>query len=162
MKIVRQTPERMVLLHRPLLLCGVLAAGALLLMGVGLWNLATDEWFKGAVALLATAALTVPALWFAAESVDVVLDADAGTCTIDTRRLSGPLHETINLSGIERAMVQTHKGPGDTSGAHRVALVLSPGRLEDRRALTPGYAGGRGAADVVARINAWLEEHRQA
>jgi hypothetical protein len=162
MRLVRQTPEELVLLHRPLLLCVALAAGAVCLLGVSLWNIYIGDWLKSGIALMATAVVMVPALWFGTERVDVVFDAQAGTCSVDTRRLSGPVHETYQLSQIERAMVQSHKGPSDAASAHRVALVLKPGGLEDRRPLTTGNASGSGAADIVAKINGWLAEHRRA
>lgn len=150
------------MLHRPLLLCVALASGAVCLLGASLWNIYIGDWLKSGVALLATAVVMVPAIWFGAERVDVVFDAKAGTCSVRTRRWSGPVHETFQLARIDRAMVQTHKGPSDAAQAHRVALVLAPGRPEDRRPLTTGYTSGSGAADIVARINGWLAENRCA
>ena len=100
------------------------------------WNLAQGEWVKAAVGCLAVAGLLAPALWFGAERVDVTFDADASLCTITTRRLTGSTVESYPLSKLERAMVQTHKEPSDSAGAHRVALVVQPGRAADRRPLT--------------------------
>ena len=160
MRLLRQSPQELVLLHRPVVLCAALVALTLALLAVTLWNLWAGEWVKAGVGLLSTAALAAPALWFAAERVDVRFDAVSGQCTISTRRLNGSLQEVYTLDQIDRAMVETHKGPSDTAGAHRVALVLSPGRTEDRRPLTKGYASGRWAKDLTERINRWLADHR--
>ena len=140
MRMVRHAPEELVLLHRPLLLCAALVAAALLLFWVAMSNAAAGDWPRAGLALVATIALIGPAIWFAAERVDVRFDARAGQVMIRTRRLSGTEEQIYPLSGVERAMIQTHKGRSDSSDAHRIALVMHPGRLEDRLALTTGYA----------------------
>ena len=162
MKMLRQSPEQLVLLHRPVMLCAALSAAVLLMVAVTFWNLMQADWVKAGVAFLSTLALLAPALWFATERVDVTFDAALQTVRIKTCRLSGEQEETYPLAKVERAMVQTHKGPSDTAGSHRVALELHPGRAEDRVPLTTGYAGGRGAAALVTRINGWLEDTRNA
>ncbi len=144
------------------MLCAVLTLLALALLAVTLWNLSQGEWIKAGVGFLSTIALAAPALWFAAERVDVHFDATAGVCTISTKRLNGAQQEVYPLDQIERALVETHKGPSETAGAHRVALVLAPGRAEDRRPLTKGYASGRGAKELTDRINRWLGDLRPA
>lgn len=160
MRMIRQSPEQLVLLHRPLLLCGILSGGAVLVLVVALWALAGGGWIKALVGLLCALGFAAPALWFGMERVDVVFDAAAGTCTLDTRRLSGSQQEIYRLDQIDRAMIQTHKTPHDTKGAHRAALLLVPGRPEDERPLTAGYTGPKAANDLVARINGWLDMHR--
>lgn len=154
--MIRQTPEHLVLIHRPILLGAALAIGALVLMAFGLWHIIGGAWVKASVALVAAAALAGPALWFGTERIEVVFDAPRGQCTIETRRLNGTQHETIKLDQITQAALDTHKSPGHGAGAHRVALVLSPGH----RPLTAGYTGNRSAKDLEARINGWLETIR--
>jgi hypothetical protein len=158
--MTHQSPERLVLLHRPVLLCAVLCAGTLALLAVGMWNMAQGDWAKAALALLSALGVAGPAIWFAAERVDVVFDANKDRVTISTRRLSGAQHETHPLQRVQRAMVQTHIGQSDSARAHRVALVMDPGKAEDRLPLTMGYASGRGATDLVDRINGWLDSAR--
>ncbi|ABG30960.1 hypothetical protein RD1_1316 [Roseobacter denitrificans OCh 114] len=160
MKLIRQTPDELLLLHRPILLCIALAAGAALALGAAVWNITQGEWLKTGIALLATAGLVAPALWFGAERVQIAFSRTSGTCTIDTHRLSGAQHEVFRLDEIDAAIVETHKGQGDTAGSHRVALTFTAGDAENRRPLTPGYAGGKGAKDIAARINGWLDTAR--
>lgn len=158
--MVSQSPQRLVLLHRPVMLCAALGLGVLLLVFATFWNISQGDWVKAGTAFVCTLALMAPALWFAAERVDVAFDAPSAQVTIHTRRLSGSQQETYPLPQVQKAMVQTHKGPSDTAGSHRVALVLEPGGVDNRLPLTTGYAGGRGAGELVARINTWLEAQR--
>jgi hypothetical protein len=158
--MTHQSPERLVLLHRPVLLCAVLCAGALYLLAVAMWNMAQGDWAKAALALVSALGVAGPAIWFAAERVDVVFDANKDRVTISTRRLSGAQHETHPLQRVQRAMAQTHIGQSDSARAHRVALVMDSGNAEDRLPLTTGYASGRGATDLVDRINGWLDTTR--
>lgn len=160
MKLIRQTPDELLLLHRPIFLCIALAAGALLALGAAVWNITQGEWLKAVIALLATAGLVAPALWFGAERVQIAFSRISGTCTIDTHRLSGVQHEVFRLGQIDAAIVETHKGQGDTAGSHRVALTFTAGGDENRRPLTTGYAGGTRAKDIAARINGWLDAAR--
>ena len=160
MKLIRQTPDELLLLHRPIFLCIALAAGAALALGTGVWNVMQGEWLKSVIALLASAGLLAPAVWFGKERVQITFCQTEGTCTIDTHRLSGVQHEVFRLDQIEAAIVETHKGQGDTAGSHRVALTFTAGDAENRRPLTPGYAGGKSAKDIAARINGWLEATR--
>lgn len=160
MKLVRQTPEELILMHRPIWLCTALGVAAVVVLGTGFWHLSQAAWLKAGVALLMAIGLAGPALWLGTERIIVTFDRGAGTCAIDTRHLRGPMHESYPLTTVDHAVVQSHKGFGQGS-AQRAAIVLSPCRQEDHRPLTQGYAGGRQAADLVARINAWLEQARE-
>ena len=161
MKLVRQTPEKLVLLHRPLGLSVGLAVCALVILLMGLWHLSDGRWMKAGIALLVASGLMMPAIWFFTERVEVVLDAFSRTATIDMRRLTGPVKEQFRLDQVQEALVQTRKGPGYATAVHRVALLHAPGEKEDQRPLTNGYTNGRSATDTVARINSWLHDIRQ-
>ena len=71
MKLVRYSPDELVLLHRPAALCAVLLAGTVFLAGVTVWNLGSGEWLKAALGAACTLGLMAPALWFAAERVSL-------------------------------------------------------------------------------------------
>ena len=159
MKLVRQSSDTLVLSHRPLLLCVALGLAGVMVLGLGVWNALTGDWLKTGVAVLAGAGLVAPAVWFGTEQTDITFDGPSGTCTIATRRLTGEQHEIYPLSQIESAVVETIKGPIDTGGSHRIALVLNPGGAGSQMPLTKGYAGGRWAQALSQRINTWLESH---
>lgn len=158
MKLVRQTPEKLVLLHRPVALSAALSACALVVLVFGIWHLSDGRWMKAGIALLVASGLMLPALWFFAERVEVIFDAVSRNATIDTRRLTGPVEEQFRLDKVLKALVQTQKGPGHATAVHRVALLLAPGEKEDERPLTKGYTSGRSASETVARINSWLQD----
>ena len=46
MKMLRHSPDELILLHRPVVLCTVLLAGALFLAGVTVWNFGNADWLK--------------------------------------------------------------------------------------------------------------------
>ena len=162
MKMLRHSPDELILLHRPVVLCTVLLAGTLFLAGVTVWNFGNADWLKAGLGALCTLGLLAPALWFAAERVDVRFDARSGCVTIDTRTLAGTTSEMHPLGAVKRALVQTHKGPSDAAGAHRVALEINPGGPHHRHPLTTGYASGTAVAALVDRINGWLAQQRTA
>ncbi|MFK7762044.1 MAG: hypothetical protein AB8B62_02185 [Roseobacter sp.] len=159
MKLVRQTPEELILMHRPIWLCAALGVAAAIVLGAGFWHVTQAAWLKAGVGLLMAIGLAGPALWLGTERVIVTFDKHAGTCAIDTRHLRGHMHESYPLASVDHAVVQSHKGFGQGK-AQRAAIVLAPCRVEDHRPLTQGYGGGRQAADLVVRINAWLEQAR--
>ncbi|MEP4959678.1 MAG: hypothetical protein ABJQ70_14380 [Roseobacter sp.] len=160
MRMIQQTPEQLVLLHRPIMLSIGLVFLCLCLLAAGMWNITDGAWGKAGIAFLAAAALAAPAIWFAMERIDVEFDSTRGTCTVQTRHLSGSSQELYRLDQVEEATLQSHKGPGYGAGAHRIALVLAPGRPEDIRPLISGYGGERGVKDLAQRINSWLKTAR--
>lgn len=161
MKVVFDTPERLVLQYRPVLLSMALLAATLVMVYAALHNAAEGEPGTAVLCLVATLVLLGPALWFAVERVDVIFDAAKGRCTIRKRRMSGHQAEDHKLDTILRAMIQTYKS-SDSDGAdmHRVALVIGAESLENRHGLTRSYRSGTQAARTVERVNAWLDAHR--
>ncbi|WP_299673770.1 hypothetical protein [uncultured Roseobacter sp.] len=157
MKILIDTPDLLVLEHRPILLGLSLTALTLILVFAALSNYADGYAARGHFVLFLTAALMGPAFWFAIERVQVTFDRSVGTVTWRARRFSGERVTTHALGEVTRAMLQTRKGNHDTADSHRVALVLGTERLENRHGLTRSYRSGPHAEKVVQRINAWLD-----
>ena len=160
MKIMTDTPERLVLEHRPLLLALLLVMLTLMLIYATMAAYAEGDTGKAFFTLAVTVVLMVPSFWFGIERVQVIFDRREKTCTVRKRRLSGDLFETHPLDTVTRAMLQTHKGNRDDPDSHRVALVLGADRLENRHGLTHSYRSGPRAQKVVQRINAWLDSAR--
>lgn len=157
MKILTDTPDRLVIEHRPILLAAALVAMTLLLLYASMAAFAEGDPGKAVFVLVVTALLMVPSFWFAVERVQVTFDRTAQTLTLRKRRLNGERFETHPLGDVTRAMLQTRKGDHDTADCHRVALVLGADRLENRHGLTRSYRSGPQAEKVVQRINAWLD-----
>lgn len=160
MQIVHDTPEQLVLRHRPVLLSAVLLLTTLYVAYAGLGNAAHGNTADALICLVAVLGLAGPGFWFAVERVDVIFDAARNRCTIHKRRMSGSHSEEHRLGSITRAMVQTLRGSSGDEGSHRVALVIGAEKLENRHGLTRSYASGQQAAQAVKRINDWLSTHR--
>ena len=160
MRIVCNTPEKLVLRHRPVLLSAGLLAGTLYLAYAGIDNAVNGETVNAFVCLLATLCMMGPGLWYSVERVDVVFDAIGHRCRIYKRRMSGNQSEEHDLADITRAMVQTYKGTDGGGDTHRVALVIGPEKLENRHGLTRSYWSGAEAARTVSRVNEWLAARR--
>jgi hypothetical protein len=157
MKVIRQTPEDLVLLHHARALCAALMLAALVLALFGLWTLAAQDWLRAGVAMATALALAAPALWLWADRVEVHFDARAERLSIDRRALTGPSHESCPLRDVLKAVVQEQKGPVNRTGAYRVALQLAPGTPAEARPLSTGYGGKAEAEALAARINGWLD-----
>ncbi|MFK7744401.1 MAG: hypothetical protein AB8B47_05065 [Roseobacter sp.] len=160
MKMVRQSPDQLVLLHRPRLLSVALGACVLMVLGILLWHITQGNWVKAGAAFALSLALLAPTLWFATERIDVCFDTETNRVSLKTRRFTGEQEETYKLSALKSAIVETYKGPAETAGSHRVALVIETAATDDQIPLTKGYAGGRNAAALANRINTWLETAR--
>ncbi|WP_299778808.1 hypothetical protein [uncultured Roseobacter sp.] len=160
MRILTDTPDRLVIEHRPLLLALALVALTLLLLYAAMASYAEGDTGKALFVLAVTLLLMGPSFWFAVERVQVIFDRRARTYTLRKRRLAGDQFETHPLDTVTRAMVQTHKGNHEDPDCHRVALVLGADRLENRHGLTHSYRSGQQARQVVGRINAWLDSAR--
>ncbi|MCV3271787.1 hypothetical protein [Roseobacter sinensis] len=160
MKVLIDTPDRLVLEHRPILFGLGLVALTLLLVYAAMIHYAEGRAATGHFVFFITAALMGPAFWFAVERVQVTFDRHAGTVTWRVRRLSGDRVETYSLDQVTRAMLQTRKGDHDSSDTHRVALVLGADRWENRQGLTRSYRSGPQAERIVGQINRWLDSAR--
>ncbi len=160
MRIVYDTPDQLVLRHRPLLFSSALVLATLFLTYAGLDNAAHGNTGDALMCFAVVVGLLGPGLWYAIERVDVIFDATRKRCTIQKRRMSGNHSEEHALTSITRAMVQTHKGSSGDGDTHRVALVIGADKLENRHGLTRSFASGRQAAQAVERINSWLSVHR--
>ncbi|MGD9295582.1 MAG: hypothetical protein PVI41_11920, partial [Roseobacter sp.] len=114
MIVTRDTPEQLVLTHRPLALVAALMAAAGLLLWLAGYNFYLGNTGKALLSLLLALAVLGPSLWFGMERVQVTFDATAAGCRIEVLRLSGPTEEWLPLAEIDRAMLQTHKGQSDT------------------------------------------------
>ncbi|WP_298974758.1 hypothetical protein [uncultured Roseobacter sp.] len=160
MKILIDTPDRLVIESRPILLSLALVAMILVLLYAAFSAYSAEEIGKAFFILVITIVLMGPSLWFAVERVQVVFDRRAQTCSLHKRRMSGDERQTHPLSDVTRAMIQTRKGDHDNADTHRIALVLGADRLEKRHGLTQSYRSGPQAEKVVQRINAWLDSAR--
>jgi hypothetical protein len=157
MKLIQETPARLVLEERPWVLGSALIIGILvfLALALGLWTVTV--WLTlgfGLAALLLAVCFVV-----FVQRVIVILDREAGALVIRTRNLMGQGERTLALSEVSGAEVETSRststsnnGGRTTSVTHRTVIATRSGPVP----LTNIYTSGSGAENNAAAINRWL------
>ncbi|MFN3971288.1 MAG: hypothetical protein ACK4L4_07950 [Gemmobacter sp.] len=154
MKVHEDTPDRLVLEDRPLLLSGVpaaltlgLAAGAVLVLHVDILAaliLALVSPFMGLVLAL-----------FLRRAI-VILDRRSGIMLWREATLWGQSERTTPLEAVRGVVVQRHRSRGEAGedgGTFRVALRIDG---QGEVPLTWVYSAGRGAERAAAALTRWL------
>jgi hypothetical protein len=158
MRVVENSPDRLVIEDNPVLLGAFLAILILFFAAVALWTI-------GSAPLVAFAALTGAALMgvaFAAfvRRVFVAFDRAAGAVVIRTASIRRQTEVQLPLTDIAQAVVEVTTSLDDQNSStprtlmYRPALSLKDGR--PNHPLVQVYSGGTGAARVVDAINDWL------
>jgi hypothetical protein len=154
MRIRENTPDRLVIEDRPILLA-VLLSFFILIVAAGVVALAMDgRWAKaGLVAVFLPIVGAVLVLFV--RRIILFMDRGADVVLLRAVTLSGQTETQWPLDSVTGAIVQTSTD-GD-GPAHRSALTFADGTTTP---LTPVYATGGGAAHATAAINDWLQRPR--
>jgi hypothetical protein len=153
MKIIRNTPQHLIISDVPLL-----SALALSVMFIGFIDVSIDEWRSGNLwrgALFSFGVLYIA--WFIhlfVRRVQLVFDASIGTLTVQRKNLLGHdqvIHELHEVSGAEI--------DNGSEGTRNVILTLI-GQSAGRHPITEYYSTLGHHHDVADAINAWLDSHR--
>lgn len=157
MKVLEQSPDRLVIEENPVLLGCILAIAILIPAAIGLTMLASGS-LQGLWMLGVAAFLGIPFVVFL-RRVRVILDRSAGTVIIRTASLLGQSEQQLDIADIRKVEVETSvnrsassNGRRSTSYTHRVVLHL-PDRVVP---LTEVFSGGDGAEKAAEAIRAWL------
>ncbi|WP_135502228.1 hypothetical protein [Roseovarius aestuariivivens] len=162
MRIIQNTPERLVAEEVPWLIAVMLFLFTMTFLGVGLAIAASGVpaglLFAGAGGGLGCAALGV-----FVERLQLVLDARTGRAVIRRRTLWQRSETVLPLQRVLHATEE--RGPG-ARRLSRPALVLAAPRIpgasdpsrETVHPVTEIYASGRAAARLVCAVNEWLDE----
>jgi hypothetical protein len=158
MNVTENTKDRLVIEFRPWLAGAVLIALILVmvLLGMRLW--ATET--KASLAVFLVAAAMAGGFVIFIRRILVTFDAESDTVTIRTARLTGQAEQTLRLSHVQHAFVETsidrsrssHGEPARRRNTHRPVLQMP----NERVPLNTMYTGGRGAFNAVDAINTWL------
>jgi hypothetical protein len=154
MKIVRNSPDQLILRSVPWLL-GIIFAGAILGMSAaGLNGLLTGDVKFAAIMLLCGPVFM--GLFFAIfiRRDDLILDRSRNLLELRHATVLGRHKVQHKLQYLSRAMVQTSNS--DDGKTHRVALVLQGGMDAGVHPVTEVYTSGYGATRAVDAINDWL------
>ncbi len=155
MKIVRNTPEQLILRSAPWFLAVVFGGLILVSIGCGL-----NAFFAGGLGETFWGLIGIPAflalfLVIFVRRDDLILDRSRDVLELRHSTFFGRRKVRHKLQNLERAIVQTSNS-GDSGPTHRIALVLSGGMDAGTHPVTPVYASGNGAKRGVDAINGWL------
>lgn len=155
MKIVRNTPDQLILRSAPWVLAVLLGGFILGSIGFGLnafFAGGRGETFWGLIGIPGFLAIF---LVIFVRRDDLILDRSRDLLELRHSTFLGRRKVRHALHNLDRAIVQTSNS-GDGGPTHRIALVLTGGMDAGTHPVTPVYASGRGAARGVAAINEWL------
>ena len=154
MKVVRNTPDQLILRSVPWVL-GVIFAGAILWMSAaGLNGLLTGD-YKFAIIMMLCGPVFM-GLFFALfiRRDDLILDRSRNLLELRHATVLGRHKIQHKLQHLSKAMVQSSST--DNAKTHRVALVLEGGMDVGVHPVTEVYTSGYGATRAVDAINDWL------
>ncbi|WP_103258556.1 hypothetical protein [Tabrizicola aquatica] len=159
MKVLDQTPDRLLLEENPLLLGVLLAIAVFLPLALAVVLLVQGSWF-GLIPLAVAAFLALFLVLFVVRT-RVLFDRPAGHVVIRLRRLTGETAQVLPLADIRAARVETsisrstptNGGTATVSETHRAVLLTPQGEVP----LTTAYSAGDGAERMAQAINDWLQ-----
>jgi hypothetical protein len=151
MVIREETPDRLVIDDRPVLIAVLLGLGLLVVAGVTMALMSAGQWGGAAMLGLGTVLVGAAIALFVRRTM-LFLDRPSGTVLIRSTTVFGTNEQRHALSALRGAQVQTSRS-GKGGPAHRPALLLSGGQAVP---ITPIYTSGRGAGRAVEAIERWL------
>lgn len=157
MKVVRNTPDQLILRSRPWLIAVVFGGLILGSVAFGLNALAAGnvgESFWGLIAIPTFLAIFVACF---VRRDDLILDRRLDLLELRHSTVFGRQKIKHKLSNFECAIMQTSNS-GDGGPTHRVALILHSGMDAGTHPVTPVYVSGNGAKRAVDAINTWLRQ----
>jgi hypothetical protein len=168
MKIIENTPDRLVVRKAPWIMGYVFIAGMVLICRA-FWKLVqAEEWRDGsAISLLITFCLLALATAVFIRRDELILDRRSGIMQFRHTNVFGRKKDELDLDLLERASTQTSYLSGSKQQiTYRLALILKdhPNRdprshpTKDIRLLTPVYTGGKDAENAAKTINLWIRE----
>ena len=157
MKIVRNTPQQLILRSVPWVVAFMLSALLLGVVAFGLnalfeGNLTDTFWGLFAIPLFISIFLVV----FVRRD-DLILDRSRNLLELRHSTFRGRTSVQHKLEHLERAMIQSSQS--DSGGkTYRIALVLNGGMDAGTHPVTAVYASGNGAKRGADAINNWISQ----
>lgn len=154
MQIVENTPDRLILQDRPLVLGIILILVILLMVFLGLAMLADAPGM--AAMLLLGAALFGLAFSVFVRRTRAIFDRPTGLFMLQDTTVWGTQETTHPLAHLARANLQSttsRSSKGRTTMLYRPVLILTEG---EPLPLHQVYVGGRGSARTVQALTDWL------
>ena len=162
MKIVRDTPEQLIIRNAPWAIGIVLALAILAMSAASLHGLGQGD-YKFAAIMFACGPVFA-GLFFAlfVRRDDLILDRSRNVVELRHATVRGRQTIRHDLKHLAKAVVETqgarNRGSSTTGQGptHRVAIVLTGGMDAGTHPITPVYASGNAADMAADAINAWL------
>jgi len=155
MKVIRNTPNQLVVANKPWLIGTVLFLAILLFTSAGL-KAASVEPLLGIPFGLFAGSLSVVWLVVFVRHVQVIFDRSLGQITIHKRSIYARSKETHPLPQLRRAVLEaTISSMGTGNGATLYRPTLDFG--DSRHTVFTHYTSTRSPARLVNTINSWLK-----
>jgi len=156
MRVVSQSPERLVIEERPWFWGVFYIAFILSFSWAALQSALRAEFLGAALAASVAAGVTFLFLRYV-ERVWLVLDRAGGTAEFRRRGMRGLRREAYPLERVKSALAQRNSsGEGDT---WRLVLLIEGASPVP---MTPYYQSGKGTRRCVEAVEGWLAENRVA
>ena len=163
MKVIRNTPDHLILNDTPWLIGIMLAGFVFVFVAIGLLvstdNLLAGLGFGGMGALLGGACFAV-----FVRRTQVILNASDNSLKLQRQSVFGYQTVTHPLDDLSHAIVETsapsRTGSSGGKATSRITLVFPAGMSAGNHPVTQVYTSGGGAARGADAINTWLDARR--
>lgn len=155
MKVIRNTPQQLIVANKPWLIGSALILFILLFVGAGLM-VATEEPMFGIPFGLFGGGIGAVCFVAFVRRVQVIFDCPSNLITIRTRSLYAYNEETFPLQKLHKAVLETtisSTNNGNASTMYRPSLDIG-GTLHP---MVTSYTNTRGPARLVNAVNRWLK-----
>lgn len=158
MKIVRNTPEQLILRSIPWVIAIILSVFLLAVIAFGLNALFAGDHGGAFWGLIALPLFVGLFLVIFVRRDEVILDRNRDLLELRHSTFRGRTRVQHELRHLERAKLESQESRKNGT-TYRIALVLNGGMDEGIHPVTPVYASGNGAKLGVEAINTWLAQH---
>ncbi|MCI2400693.1 hypothetical protein [Aliiroseovarius subalbicans] len=157
MKISSQTPDQLILDHKPWILGTAMIAMFVVFFGIGIGMLlASDEALIGVIFVIASLA-PLALLVFVVTRVQVIFDRPSNTITFRRRNFRSYTTDELPLSNVTEAFIEEHTNYSNDSGnttSYRPVLRLANGGVHP---LLKVYTNMGRQGFLVDHVNHWLQ-----
>ncbi|MGC1503218.1 MAG: hypothetical protein WA782_03660 [Sulfitobacter sp.] len=157
MKVVRETPDQLIVENNPVGLAIFVSVFGLVFFGIGL-SVVGSEPGTGLAFMAGGLGIAIGFNMIFVRRTQLILDTSRNLVELRRRGWLGYSSQTWELQYLERVIVETSRS-GD-SDTHRAALVISDGMDAGTHPVTWVYSSGRGAERAQNAVNGWLDSYR--
>lgn len=157
MKIIRETPDQLIIENNPVWLAIFVTIFGLVFLGVGLF-IVSSEPGVGHAFIAGGLGISIGFNMIFVRRTQLILDTTRNLLELRRRGWLGYSSRIWELRYLERVIVETSRS-GDTD-THRAALLINGGMDAGTHPITWVYSSGRGAERAQNAVNGWLDSYR--